>query len=254
MGAGRSREAVKRMMKTKDLEALKKFVAKYGKDASVMVFGGDEEPLICHVCKWRFTEGLMWLIEQGVIVHARGKDGRVALHNAHSAAVVEALVAAGADVNASGDYGITPLHWACQMAWDGTVAALLAAGARLNAVTEYGHTPLMVCSIWDHVNCMMVLLAAGADTTLKSQVMRIVAPSARSQLTLFLPQRGETAEEMATKKKHPEAAAIIRAEEASRAASAAEMEAAESMAAEAHEMEGDGGSGGGSSGKVEARL
>eukprot|EP00753_Platysulcus_tardus_P008540 PLAT1609.1.p2 GENE.PLAT1609.1~~PLAT1609.1.p2 ORF type:complete len:236 (+),score=14.25 PLAT1609.1:30-737(+) len=235
MGAGRSREAVKRMMKTKDLEALKKFVAKYGKDASVMVFGGDEEPLICHVCKWRFTEGLMWLIEQGVIVHARGKDGRVALHNAHSAAVVEALVAAGADVNASGDYGITPLHWACQMAWDGTVAALLAAGARLNAVTEYGHTPLMVCSIWDHVNCMMVLLAAGADTTLKSQ-------------------RGETAEEMATKKKHPEAAAIIRAEEASRAASAAEMEAAESMAAEAHEMEGDGGSGGGSSGKVEARL
>jgi ankyrin repeat protein len=51
------------------------------------------------------------------------------------------LIQAGADVNAVGDMGQTPLHVAISMDNPKMVAALLKAGARDDIRSEFGSTP-----------------------------------------------------------------------------------------------------------------
>lgn len=76
---------------------------------------------------------------------------------------VRALIAQGADVNAAGGDGMTPLHWA---AYHGDVALaqlLLKAKASVSASTRLGdNTPLHVASRHGHGAVVAVLLAAGA--------------------------------------------------------------------------------------------
>ena len=63
------------------------------------------------------------------------------------AADVSACLAAGADVAARDDDGLTPLHWAASSSEDAAVIeALLAGGARLGAKTENGATPLRLAA------------------------------------------------------------------------------------------------------------
>lgn len=54
--------------------------------------------------------------------------------------VVEALLQAGADIDARDKFGGTPLHWAVEKPW--LVSALLEKGANINAVDKYGCTAL----------------------------------------------------------------------------------------------------------------
>ena len=61
--------------------------------------------------------------------------------------VAELLLNNGADVNAKGDYGYTPLHLAAEEGAKGVVELLLARGADVNAKTDSGMTPLHSASI-----------------------------------------------------------------------------------------------------------
>ena len=97
-----------------------------------------------------------------------------ALVDSDDPAVVDLLLAAGADVNARDADDATPLHVAARysgwMPWPtrpmGTavVDALLAAGARVNARDANGRTPLHFAVEFSHNPAIIeVLLAAGAD-------------------------------------------------------------------------------------------
>lgn len=119
------------------------------------------------------------LARDPLAVHRRGVIGETPLHwSAHNghAEVVEALLAAGADVEADevGLYGGKPLHWAAEHAPD-TVRLLLAAGANPNSRNTMpgemgGFTPLIMCAAQrnDCAECAELLLAAGADAALRA--------------------------------------------------------------------------------------
>ena len=82
-------------------------------------------------------------------------------------AVVEVLLAAGADVRAQNYIGETPLHKAVYVNRNPAVVAvveiLLAAGADLGAQMIIGNTPLHLAAEYGRLAIVEVLLAAGAD-------------------------------------------------------------------------------------------
>lgn len=76
--------------------------------------------------------------------------------------LIQLFLAAGADVNVTGDQRKTPLL-AAALARDWKLAAqLLAAGANPRLADEKGVTPLMAAAIGGHVPTIQALLAAGA--------------------------------------------------------------------------------------------
>ena len=73
----------------------------------------------------------------------RGRNPISALHLAHRSQVcTRVLLESGAKVNAKDGYGRTPLHWAAEAGESDVVQLLVAAGADLNAAAEDGVTPL----------------------------------------------------------------------------------------------------------------
>ena len=85
--------------------------------------------------------------------------------NADAAKVRECL-ASGADPNARGEHGYTPLHWADESSEDAQAIfrALIDAGANVNAVANDGRTPLHSV-MWgaDDTAVIEILIEAGAD-------------------------------------------------------------------------------------------
>ena len=89
------------------------------------------------------------LIAAGAEVNARDEGGLTPLHRAawpnDNPAIIGALVAAGAEVNARGGDGLTPLHVAATAtASPAIIEALLDAGADATARDAEGKTP------WDY--------------------------------------------------------------------------------------------------------
>jgi ankyrin repeat protein len=84
------------------------------------------------------------------------------------AAAVQTLIAAGANVNAKGVGGMTPLHTAAMTCSSDTVDGktivdlLIAAGATLNATNDAGRTALY-CVVQNAFNKHARLLASGVD-------------------------------------------------------------------------------------------
>jgi ankyrin repeat protein len=78
-------------------------------------------------------------------------------------AVVRALVAKRADVNAPQPDGTTALHWAARHGDQETVQLLLKAGANARAANRYGVTPVSLAAQQGHGAIVEALLAAGAD-------------------------------------------------------------------------------------------
>ena len=95
--------------------------------------------------------------------------GAMALHLAarKHVGVVEALLAAGADPNAAGSDGSTPLMIACEAGATAAVCALLMGGATPHALREDGATALEVAEENGHV-----ALAAQLGLLLLSQASR----------------------------------------------------------------------------------
>ena len=87
---------------------------------------------------------------------------------------IESLLAAGADVNAKAENGITPLHEAAQYStWNaGAIETLISAGADVNARESDGYTPLHVAVMFDFsgvlVHVIEALVAAGANVAIRN--------------------------------------------------------------------------------------
>ena len=122
----------------------------------------------------------------GVLL-AAGADvndaGRSPLHGAAYSggpAVIAALVAAGAEVDAKDRRGQTPLHRAIEVKKPANVAALIEAGADVHALIQDGDTPLHMVAKWPprlssrednprrDTLMVLALTAAGADVNARN--------------------------------------------------------------------------------------
>ncbi len=122
----------------------------------VTVYVVSEKYESLHVAVWKGDAfAVRCLVLRGADVNAKGENGLTPLHwAAHDGRteIAELLIARGADVNAKNEWGSTPLHWAA----DGgpsvsditlNVAELLIAkGADINARDNKGKTPLAIAT------------------------------------------------------------------------------------------------------------
>jgi len=83
-------------------------------------------------------------------------------------AVAEALLEAGADINAQDWLGQTALHFACEKDHSEMAKALVRAGANVNAIDREGLTPLHVACINGDIGLVQLLVDAGADINMYS--------------------------------------------------------------------------------------
>ncbi len=105
------------------------------------------------------------LLADGADVQATQADGATALHwAAHWEAIelAQHLLEAGASVNAVNDLGIAPLSVACRNGSAPMVDALLSNGANARTAEPSGETALMTCSRSGRVEAVEQLLAGGA--------------------------------------------------------------------------------------------
>jgi ankyrin repeat protein len=112
------------------------------------------------------------LVAEGQLHRVDG-DQRTALYCAArggQTAVVEQLLAAGADPDLANAAGDTPLLWAAQQGDVATVDALLAGGAAIDQATDAGHTPLLRAVYGGHDDVVARLLDAGADPDLPAGI------------------------------------------------------------------------------------
>jgi ankyrin repeat protein len=121
-------------------------------------------PLAVACCKHGDLECVAALLAAGARVDDEDRYGTTALHGACTGECARALIAAGARVNCVNEWGWTPLFRAACMGRVGTVQALLDAGADPNASGERGSTPMMsVVEERDNDDIVLALLRAGAD-------------------------------------------------------------------------------------------
>ncbi len=131
--------------------------------------GAAEVPALIRAVQVRATAEWQTLLQNKADVKARDAAGNTALHLAalnHDLAAVEALLAAGAEVDAKNSAEATALIYGGGHA--GIVRALLARGANPNAVSKLKNTPLMIAvAHLDSLEAVRLLLEAGADVHAK---------------------------------------------------------------------------------------
>jgi ankyrin repeat protein len=99
-------------------------------------------------------------------------DGTTALHWAAfrgNREAVEALLRAGAPVDATDDNGVAPLALACANGDEAIASILLGAGARPNLARPSGETPLMTAARTGNLPTVKTLLAHGADVNARER-------------------------------------------------------------------------------------
>lgn len=117
-------------------------------------------------------EAVRALLKQQVDVNAPQGDGATALHwAAHrdDLETADLLIRARAKVNAATDLGVTPIALACANGSAAMVEKLLAAGANPNAVAS-GEPALMTAARTGSVGAVKALLARGADVNARDAV------------------------------------------------------------------------------------
>ena len=116
--------------------------------------------------KARDADAVQALLAAGADVNEPQADGATALHWAahrEDLATAERLLAAGADAGAANELGMTPLLMACANGQAALVEALLAAGADPDAALASGETPLMAAARAGSLEAVRSLLWRGAD-------------------------------------------------------------------------------------------
>ena len=110
------------------------------------------------------------LIEAGADVNARSKHDYTPLHFARNKKIAKALTKAGADVNARGLHGYTPLHFAIFRGRKEVVDALIEAGADVNARGMHGYTLLHLVANNRELAIAKALIKAGANVNARDDM------------------------------------------------------------------------------------
>jgi len=106
-----------------------------------------------------------FLIEAGAKVDQRAgvlAPIHIAATEGHKA-MVELLLARGADVNARDEVGRTPLHRAAQNGFQAVAEVLLANKAEVNPITSKQETPLHLAAARGYAELVQALISKGAD-------------------------------------------------------------------------------------------
>ena len=77
--------------------------------------------------------------------------------------IVKELVSAGADVNTTGQFEVTPLHVAVASGNLSTTLTLLKAGADVNARVDSGSTAFSVAEVKNHTEIANLILEYGGE-------------------------------------------------------------------------------------------
>jgi len=108
------------------------------------------------------------LIRAGASVDARNIMDATPLHKAvrlHNTDVAKILLKAGSNVRAKDRNDWTPLHYAAAHGATDAVKILLEVGSSVDAEDRNGWTPLHAAARWGHTAITKVLLKAGASST-----------------------------------------------------------------------------------------
>eukprot|EP00168_Porphyra_purpurea_P008994 TRINITY_DN217_c0_g1_i4.p2 TRINITY_DN217_c0_g1~~TRINITY_DN217_c0_g1_i4.p2 ORF type:complete len:407 (-),score=128.62 TRINITY_DN217_c0_g1_i4:206-1426(-) len=135
--------------------------------------GANDEKTALHYAAWGgHAKAVQALVAAGADVNAQAHHGRFALHWAGlsgCAEAVQALLAAGADVHAKNNDGRTALHEAGRERGAEALRALLAAGANVHVITNNDRTALHFVAWNDGSKAVEVVLEAGADVHIIDQ-------------------------------------------------------------------------------------
>ncbi len=113
------------------------------------------------------------LLAQHVPITTVDAEGSTALHYAvriDSLEIADLLIDGGANVSAATRYNITPLSLACEKGDAPMIERLLKAGADPNATSEEGQTALMTAALAGRVDAVKVLLSHGAKLNVAEPV------------------------------------------------------------------------------------
>ena len=110
--------------------------------------------------------GVKALLEEGASLTAKNAALGIAAYG-DDPNVVEALLAAGADVHARSGSGATPLHNASAFANIETMRMLIEAGADPSAKNKYGYSPMYGPVTRGYEEAIRLLVEAGADPEAK---------------------------------------------------------------------------------------
>jgi ankyrin repeat protein len=154
------------------------------------------------------AEAVEFLLEAGAAPLARQGKGRTALHAvcwqseglpeaaAADERIIDLLVGAGIPVDQPDDDGFAPIHEAAGA--DGgnatAVRALLRHGAQPDLPGRRGFTPLMIASHGGEIECIQVLLQAGADPLRQDQDGQSSLDRARAHYRSWLSMAGKRSE------------------------------------------------------------
>ena len=98
------------------------------------------------------------------------------------------LIKAGADVNARGNMGMTPLNLAVKRDRTDCVQDLLQAKADINARDKYGNTPLYEAVIQRNTDMLTLLLEHGADANIRDKYGQTLLQMAESDQNIACAQ------------------------------------------------------------------
>lgn len=183
------------------------FASRLGLTASLLGFGASglllaADTRLADAAMQGDKDAVQSLIKQHADVNAPQGDGSTALHWAayrDDAAMVKALIAAGANVKAATREGaITPLFMACANGDAAIVGALLAAGADPNSVKSNGTTALMIAAESGGTDAVKMLVDRGAGVNAKEAVhgqtaLMFAAAQNREGVVRFLVAHGADA-------------------------------------------------------------
>ncbi|KAK9809971.1 hypothetical protein WJX72_002794 [[Myrmecia] bisecta] len=123
------------------------------------------------------------LLAAGADVNVQNQDGRTALHKAATGCslhVVDALLAAGVDVHRQDKDGKTALLMAAMYARDDVAADLLQAGPNIDHANQDGDTALHEAAVSGDASTVALLLEAGADVNLQNKDNHTAAEMAKA--------------------------------------------------------------------------
>ena len=119
-------------------------------------------------CKKGDIEAVKQHLAAGADVNAGGVFGKTPLHLAalkDHKEIAELLITNGADLNAEDEMnGMIPLHNAAGRGYNEIVKLLIAKGADVNAKFDNGDTPLDMAIVWERTETADLLRKHGAKT------------------------------------------------------------------------------------------